>query len=54
MTITTSNGTYIIPPEKEASLIYWLEQNAIKSNQGPTIVKERFGEVTDATYLITE
>jgi hypothetical protein len=31
--IHTINGTYLVPPEKETSLIMWLEQNAIKAGQ---------------------
>lgn len=54
MTINTSNGTYIVPQDKEASLIQWLELNAIKAGQGPTIVREHSSETSSATYLINE
>jgi hypothetical protein len=33
--INTINGTYVVPPEKETSLIMWLQQNAIKTGQQP-------------------
>lgn len=31
--INTINGTYVVPQEKESSLIMWLQQNAIKAGQ---------------------
>lgn len=31
--IHTINGTYLVPPEKEAGLIAWLDQHAIKAGQ---------------------
>lgn len=31
--IHTQNGTYIVPSEKEAALISWLQQNAVLAGQ---------------------
>lgn len=28
-------GTFIVPSEKQAELIYWLQNNAIKAGQEP-------------------
>ena len=33
--INTIQGTYVVPADKEASLIAWLQQNAIKVGQQP-------------------
>lgn len=37
--ITTIQGTFIVPADKHASLIMWLQQNAIKAGEQP--VKEQ-------------
>lgn len=37
--IQTIQGTYIVPTEKHASLIAWLQRNAVKAGQQP--VKEQ-------------
>jgi hypothetical protein len=33
--INTINGTFIVPAEKQAELIYWLQNNAIRVGQEP-------------------
>lgn len=30
ITIHTISGTFVVPPEKEAALVHWLQNNAIK------------------------
>ena len=37
--INTIQGTFIVPPEKQSELIFWLQQHAIKVGQQP--VKEQ-------------
>jgi hypothetical protein len=32
-TIQTINGTYIVPKQKEAELLQWLQNNAIRQGQ---------------------
>jgi hypothetical protein len=36
--IQTIQGTFIVPAEKTAALIHWLQQNAVRADQPP--VKE--------------
>ena len=38
--INTIEGTYVVPADKQADLIYWLQQNAINVNQN-NIVREQ-------------
>jgi len=38
--INTIQGTFIVPTEKQAELIHWLQNNAIKAGQEP--VREQF------------
>lgn len=33
--INTIQGTFIVPSDKQAELIYWLQNNAIKAGQEP-------------------
>lgn len=33
--IHTIQGTFIVPPDKQAELIYWLQKHAIKSENAP-------------------
>jgi hypothetical protein len=40
--IHTSYGTWLVQPEKEADLIAWLEQNAVKAGQRP--LREQTGD----------
>jgi hypothetical protein len=35
ITINTIQGTFVVPHEKESSLILWLQQNAIRVGQQP-------------------
>jgi hypothetical protein len=37
--IQTSSGTFVVPTEKEAALVSWLQQNAALA--GHTVVKEQ-------------
>lgn len=50
--VHTIQGTFIVPPEKESSLISWLEQNAVKA--GPKNVKERLDTNYPGRQLINE
>ena len=53
--INTLQGTFIVPSEKQADLIYWLQNNAIRTNQAS--VREHFtqGETSYiGRQLITE
>ena len=53
--INTMQGTFIVPNEKQADLICWLQTNAIRANQAP--VREHFtqGETSYiGRQLITE
>lgn len=57
ITVQTSRGVYVIPSEREVSLINWLEQNAVRLGQES--VKEHrqplWGENLDQSkYLINE
>jgi hypothetical protein len=54
MQINTTNGTYIVSYDKEAALIQWLEQNAVKVGQQQTIVREHSGDSSQTVYLINE
>lgn len=48
ITIQTQAGLFIVPSEKEAALIMWLQQNAIKAGsqtvyeQGQTISRDGY------------
>jgi hypothetical protein len=33
VSIQTTQGLFIVPDHKEAELVYWLQQNAIKAGQ---------------------
>jgi hypothetical protein len=53
--INTIQGTFIVPAEKQAELIYWLQNNAIKTGQEP--VREQVnqaGQVYVGRHLISE
>lgn len=53
--INTVQGTFIVPSEKQADLICWLQSNAIKANQAP--VREHFTQGENnyiGRQLITE
>ena len=53
ITVSTSHGTFVVPSEKEASLIIWLQQNAIKTSQ--QMVREQGQEQAgEGRYLISE
>jgi hypothetical protein len=53
ITVNTSHGTFIVPSEKEASLIMWLQQNAIKTNQ--QMVREQGQDQSgEGRFLINE
>ena len=54
MTINTTNGTYLVSYDKEAALIQWLEHNAVKVGQQPTMVREQTNDSSEAVYLINE
>jgi len=45
--IHTQNGTYIVPSEKEAALIAWLQENAVRAGQ----VRE---QISDPNYVGTQ
>jgi hypothetical protein len=51
--INTIQGTFIVPPEKESSLIMWLQQNAIKVGQQPVHEQQGHGSYT-GRQLINE
>jgi len=48
--INTINGTYLVPSEKEAALISWLEQNAIRAG-APTVSEQTYGTQTGRQLL---
>ena len=48
--INTIEGTFVVPAEKQAELIYWLKSNAVKVGQQP--VKEQSGTPFPGTQLI--
>lgn len=50
ITINTIEGTFVVPAEKQAELIYWLKSNAIKVGQ--QTVKEQSGSSFPGTQLI--
>jgi hypothetical protein len=53
ITVNTSHGTFIVPSEKEASLIMWLQQNAIKTSQ--QMVREQGQDQSgEGRFLINE
>jgi hypothetical protein len=53
ITINTIDGTFLVPSEKEAALIAWLEMNAVKAGQQP--VQEQGGSQNYAgRQLISE
>lgn len=43
--VHTSQGTFLVQPDKEAALIGWLQQNAIKAGQSP--IRE---QTNDSSY----
>jgi hypothetical protein len=43
--VHTTQGTFLVPPDKEAALIVWLEGNAVRAGQ--TSVRE---QTNDSTY----
>ena len=47
--INTIQGTFIVPADKQADLIYWLQNNAIKTGQEP--VREQVGNQGTAAHL---
>lgn len=55
ITINTSVGTFVVPSEKESSLIMWLQQNAASTNQ-QGLVREHQKDFQSGlqTYLINE
>lgn len=52
--IHTINGTYLVPPEKEASLISWLEQHAIKAGQRPVTEQNQQTGIYTGRQLLSE
>ena len=36
-TVNTINGMYIIPTEKQAAFLAWLQQNAVKAGAQPSV-----------------
>lgn len=52
--INTIQGTFIVPAEKQAELIYWLQHNAIKAGADP--VREQHNQNGNFTgrQLVTE
>lgn len=55
ITINTSVGTFIVPSEKESSLILWLQQNAARTNQQGLVRENQKDLQNDSqTYLINE
>jgi hypothetical protein len=48
--INTIEGTFVVPAEKQAELVYWLKQNAVKVGQ--QTVKEQTGSQFTGTQLI--
>ena len=52
-TISTLHGTFIVPSDKQAALVSWLEANAIKIGQQP--LREQTGDMNyKGTQLISE
>ena len=54
ITITTTQGTFIVPANKQADLIYWLQQNAIRADQPVVYEQQRFGVPVTGRQLINE
>ena len=54
ITITTIEGTFIVPKDKQADLLFWLKQNAVRAGQ--RTVHEYRENQTNSTerILITE
>lgn len=50
--INTIDGTFIVPAEKQAELIFWLRNNAIKIGQED--VREQANSSFPGTRLINE
>lgn len=52
--INTIQGTFIVPAEKQAELIHWLQNNAIKAGADP--VREQYNPNGNFTgrQLVTE
>lgn len=48
--INTIEGTFIVSAQKEAELIYWLKQNAVKVGQ--QTVREQTNTSSDGPQLI--
>lgn len=44
--IHTQSGTFLVQPDKEAALVDWLQQNAVKAGQNP--VRE---QTIDPNYI---
>jgi hypothetical protein len=51
--INTIQGTFVVPREKEAALIAWLEQNAAKI-QRTSSVREQHGEEYTGRQLLAD
>lgn len=45
--IHTVEGTFIVPSDKEAALLYWLKQNAVKAGAQNVIEQH----VSDSNYV---
>ena len=53
--INTIQGTFIVPSEKQAELIMWLQRNAIKAGQEPVREQANQGnQVYTGRQLINE
>lgn len=48
--INTIEGTFVVPAERQAELIFWLNKNAVKVGQ--QTVKEQTGSPFPGTQLI--
>jgi len=48
--INTNEGTFVVPTERQAELIYWLKNNANRVDQRP--VKEQNNSALTSTQLI--
>lgn len=53
--INTIQGTFIVPTEKQAELIHWLQNNAIKAGQEPVREQIQHGnQIFTGRHLVTE
>lgn len=52
--INTIQGTFIVPAEKQAELIYWLQNNAIKSGSDSVREQHTQGGNFTGRQLISE